>query len=308
MVSFTHSYSKDRKAAARSGKNDNGAPDPTRMPDEKRSDSRHAGTCFIHTGSTLLHIGRYFQLHRLSRQRSEDESGRVCTIHRNRIRGHETDQDGGILHGMKGHRIPPHQIPFKANIWAMKELGVKRILVPTAVGSLKMEIKPGDLLIPDQLFDFTKSRDYTFYDGGEVFHVSLADPFCPELRKLAVDAAKALSFNVHDGGVHVCVEGPRYSTRAESLFFKNAVNGSTLNMTVAPECALARELEMCYVPIAMVTDYDVWGDFPVTSKEVVETANANVRKARAIIEKMLTTIPNERKNCKCGEALKDARA
>ncbi|MEM4418998.1 MAG: hypothetical protein QXU66_05370, partial [Candidatus Nitrosocaldus sp.] len=118
-------------------------------------------------------------------------------------------------HG-KEHRIPPHMIPARANIWALKHLGVKRIIAPAAVGSMKDDVKPGDIVVPDQFIDFTKRREYTFYDGGEVCHVSLADPFCPELRSIVIEQCKDLNLRVHEQGTYVCVEGPRYSTRAES--------------------------------------------------------------------------------------------
>jgi 5'-methylthioadenosine phosphorylase len=207
----------------------------------------------------------------------------------------------------KKHSIPPHMVPYRANIWAMKELGVKRLIVPTAGGSLRPEIKPGFIAVPDQSFDFTKKRDYTFYDGPDVMHVSLADPFCPELSKLAVETAKKEKILVHEGGTHVTIEGPRFSTRAESLFFKDGLRASTINMTVVPECNLAREAEICYVPLVMVTDYDVWGNFPVTMEKIIETAGFTVKNAKIMIEKMLSEIPKERNACKCGEAMAHAK-
>lgn len=209
-------------------------------------------------------------------------------------------------HG-KGHKIPPHSIPYRANIWAMKQLGVSRVIVPTAVGSLRKEVMPGDLVIPDQIFDFTKGREYTFYDGGEVVHVSMAEPFCPEMRKIAVEEGKRMGLRLHDGGTQVCIEGPRFSSRAESLFFRNAVGASTINMTMIPECLLAREMEMCYLSLAMVTDYDAWGDFPVNAKAVVETMDRNVKNSRRLMEQVLVKLKRERTACGCGEALKHAR-
>src|SRR4051812_32294040 len=170
-------------------------------------------------------------------------------------------------HG-KGHRIPPHRINNRANIWALKELGVKRIIAPTAVGSMKYEYSPGDIAIPDQFVDFTKGRQYTFYDGGEVCHISVADPFCAELHDVAVCHGNKLGYNVHTKATYVCVEGPRFSTRAESQFFRDVLKADIIGMTLVPECPLAREVEICYVSIAMVTDYDVWANSPVSSKEV----------------------------------------
>src|ERR687888_1293745 len=125
-------------------------------------------------------------------------------------------------HG-KGHRIPPHRINNRANIWALKELGVKRIIAPTAVGSMKYDYKPGDIAIPDQFIDFTKTREYTFYNGGEVCHISVADPFCMELHDVVLYHGKKLKYDIHPKATYVCVEGPRFSTRAESHFFREVV-------------------------------------------------------------------------------------
>ncbi len=206
-------------------------------------------------------------------------------------------------HG-KGHRVPPHTINYRANIWAMKSLGVKRILAPSAVGSLQEEIRPGDLVIPDQFIDMTKGRKYTFYDGGKVAHVSLADPFCPELRRVVLDGCNSLGFRCHERGTYVCIEGPRFSTRAESALFRSW-GAHIIGMTLVPEVNLAREAEICYTTIAMVTDYDVWAERPVSATEVAETMAKNVEKVRKLLEKVVPEIPRER-GCRCGEALKDA--
>ena len=206
-------------------------------------------------------------------------------------------------HG-RGHRIPPHMINYRANIWALKELGAKRILAPSAVGSLQEEIKPGNFVIPDQFIDMTKRRCYTFYDGGKVAHVSLADPFCPELRKVLIEGCKALGLSHHEAGTYVCIEGPRFSTRAESALFKSW-GAHIIGMTLVPEVNLAREAEICYVTIAMVTDYDVWAERPVTASEVAKTMAENVEKVRKLLEFVIPRIPKERK-CPCKEALKDA--
>ena len=208
-------------------------------------------------------------------------------------------------HG-KGHRIPPHRINNRANIWALKELGVKRIIAPTAVGSMKYEYRPGDIAIPDQFVDFTKGRQYTFYDGGEVCHISVADPFCPELRDVAVCRGDKLGYNVHTKATYVCVEGPRFSTRAESQFFRDVLKADIIGMTLVPECPLAREAEICYVSIAMVTDYDVWANSPVSSKEVIELLSKNNEKTRKIIAEMISTIPARSIKCNCADALTGA--
>ncbi|HXV45145.1 MAG TPA: S-methyl-5'-thioadenosine phosphorylase [Nitrososphaera sp.] len=207
-------------------------------------------------------------------------------------------------HG-KGHRIPPHSINSRANIWALKQLGVKRIIAPSAVGSLKEAFKPGDIAIPDQFIDFTKKRQYTFYDGGQVCHVSVADPFCPELRNIAIDRIKKLGFPLHGNATYVCIEGPRFSTRAESRFFRD-VKADIIGMTLVPEVSLAREAEICYTSIATVTDYDVWADHPVTSSEIIETLAKNVEKTKKLIADMVPAIPAARKKCACGSALEGA--
>jgi 5'-methylthioadenosine phosphorylase len=206
-------------------------------------------------------------------------------------------------HG-KGHRIPPHKINYRANIWAFKELGVTRIVAPSAVGSLKGEMKPGHAVIPDQFIDRTRSRPSTFYEGGFVCHVSTADPFCHELRELAIASARKLKIDVHDYGTYVCIEGPRFSTRAESKMFRQW-GAHIIGMTLVPEVVLAREAEMCYVNIATVTDYDVWADKPVSADEVVETLRKNVYKTKKMLESIIPEVPKKR-SCACGHALEGA--
>ena len=207
-------------------------------------------------------------------------------------------------HG-RGHRIPPHKINNRANIWALKQLGVTRILAPSAVGSLREEIRPGDIALPDQFIDFTKSRVYTFYDGGQVCHISAADPFCPQLREHTAAKISSLGFRAHSNATYLCVEGPRFSTRAESKFFKDSVRADIIGMTLVPECILAREAEICYISIATITDYDVWSEIPVTSQEVIETLNHNVDKTRKVIAETIPSI-SEHRTCKCGTALQGA--
>lgn len=207
-------------------------------------------------------------------------------------------------HG-ENHTIPPHKVNSRANIWALKELGVKRIISPCAVGSLKEEYKPGDVVITDQVIDFTKKRDYTFYDGGKVFHVSLADPFCAELRKVLIETGKGLKLPIHEKGTYVCIEGPRYSTRAESKMFRNFAD--IIGMTLVPECQLAREMEICYATVATITDYDVWAERPVSSEEVIRTMRESLDKIRNLLMHSIPKIPTERR-CECREALKGAEA
>src|SRR5919201_2006196 len=208
-------------------------------------------------------------------------------------------------HG-RGHRIPPHSINSRANIWALKQLGVKRIIAPSAVGSLKEAFKPGDIAIPDQFIDFTKRRQYTFYDGGQVCHISIADPFCPELRDIAIYKTKKLKYSLHSNGISLSIAGPRFSTRAESKFFRDIMKADIIGMTLVPEVNLAREAEICYVSIANITDYDVWADHPVSSAQIIEMLAKNVEKTKKLIAELVATIPAERNKCTCSEALEGA--
>lgn len=207
-------------------------------------------------------------------------------------------------HG-KGHKIPPHNLPSRANIWAMKELGVTRILAPSAVGSLREEIGPGDIVLPDQFIDRTKSRPSTFYEGGQVCHISTADPFCNELRSILSSEALSLGLKLHPKGTYVCIEGPRFSTRAESNMFRQW-GADIVGMTLFPEAVLAREAEICYATIAMSTDYDCWKAHSVSNKEVIETMKANVDKVRHLLQKVIPKIPEKRASCRCGSALEGA--
>ncbi|MGC2685043.1 MAG: S-methyl-5'-thioadenosine phosphorylase [Candidatus Nitrosopolaris sp.] len=208
-------------------------------------------------------------------------------------------------HG-RGHTIPPHRINSRANIWALRELGVTRIIAPSAVGSLRQEYKPGEIAIPDQFIDFTKKREYTFYDGGEICHVSVADPFCDDLRNIAIQSATKLKNIVHPKATYVCIEGPRFSTRAESQLFREVLRADVIGMTIVPECVLAREAEICYVSISMITDYDVWSESLVNSKDILEQLNKNVERTRNLITEMITLIPNERIRCNCAKALAES--
>ena len=206
-------------------------------------------------------------------------------------------------HGKK-HTIPPHLINFRANIWAFKELGVKRIIAPSAVGSLKEEFEPGNLALPSQFIDFTKSRKGTFSEDGRVIHISVADPFCPELQKVILDVTKIQGIKIHQDCTYVCIEGPRFSTKAESRFFRTT-GADIIGMTLVPECQLAREAQICYVSLSTVTDYDVWAEKPVTAKEVMETLAKNVEMTKKLLTFVIDQIP-EVKSCSCEKALEEA--
>jgi len=205
------------------------------------------------------------------------------------------------------HHLPPHMVPYRANLWALKELGVTRILAPCAVGSLRPEIKPGHIVIADQFLDFTKTREYSFYDGGQIAHIAVHESFCRELRDLAIATAKQFHIEVHDKANCITIEGPRFSTRAESEFFRDAAKGDIIGMTLVPECILARELKMCYVSIASVTDYDTWADEPVDAMAVIKIMKENIKTIRKLISEMLPKTPRERgQECVCSFALQDA--
>jgi 5'-methylthioadenosine phosphorylase len=212
-------------------------------------------------------------------------------------------------HGRK-HQYPPHKVPYKANIWAMKALGVERVLAPNAVGSLQRHVKPGDFVICDQFVDRTRHRDDTFFNGPLTTHVSTADPYCPQLREIAIQACRDLGIPYHERGTVVVIEGPRFSTKAESRWFTQ-MGWEVINMTQYPEVVLAREAELCYVNISIVTDYDTGlvaeGEVePVSAEEVMRNFAASVEKARQLIAEIIRRLPAER-TCRCGEALKHAR-
>ncbi len=206
-------------------------------------------------------------------------------------------------HG-KSHQIPPHKLPNQANIWALKSLGVKRIVASSAVGSLREDFKPGDFIITDQFIDRTKKRSDTFYEGGQLCHISAADPICPQLHTLFGNKATELGLPVHLNGTYICIEGPRFSTRAESKLFRQW-GCDIIGMTIYPEVILAREAELCYVSIAMVTDYDVWADKPVSTKDVLETMEKNSENFKKLIMSSLGEIP-EKRTCGCGDSLQYA--
>ncbi|HZV78975.1 MAG TPA: S-methyl-5'-thioadenosine phosphorylase [Candidatus Binatus sp.] len=212
-------------------------------------------------------------------------------------------------HG-KTHALPPHMINYRANVFAMKELGVTRIIAPTAAGSLQGWVKPGDFVVSDQLVDRTNARKDTFYDGPITTHVSFAHPYCPQLRELAIDVIGKQEIPVHERGTVVCIQGPRFSTVAESRWFA-AAGWEVINMTQYPEAYLARELEMCYTNIALITDYDVGlegeeGIEPVTHEGVIKVFNENNERVKRVIKDMVAQMPTKR-TCNCGSALQGAR-
>ncbi|HIH45278.1 MAG TPA: S-methyl-5'-thioadenosine phosphorylase [Candidatus Methanoperedenaceae archaeon] len=206
-------------------------------------------------------------------------------------------------HG-KGHRISPSRLNSRANIYALKKLGVSRIISASAVGSLKLELKPLDLVIPDQIFDRTKTRESTFFDEGIVVHIGFADPFCPELSTLLFDLITEKGYNVHNGGTYVCMEGPQFSTRAESKVYQS-LGFDIIGMTALPEAKLAREAEMCYSMIATVTDYDVWHEEDVNIETVIQNAMKNEAAVRDIIRSAIPRIPAGQE-CICGIGLAGA--
>jgi len=209
-----------------------------------------------------------------------------------------------IARHSKNHTIPPHRVNYRANVWALKQLGVKRIIASAAVGSLREDYGPGTFVVPDQFIDRTKKRKDTFYEGGQVCHISSADPFCGQLREYFIKKANEMGINAKKTGTYVCIEGPRFSTRAESRLFQTW-KADIVGMTVYPECVLAREAEMCYVSICMVTDYDVWAESPVSTKEVIEKAQESNEKLKKLILEAIPQMPKIRE-CSCGSALKDA--
>jgi len=205
-------------------------------------------------------------------------------------------------HG-RSHQHPPSSVPYRANMWALKSLGCEFVISACAVGSLHIEYAPGDLVMPTQFIDFTKKRDYTFFDKKTV-HISIPDPFCEYLNKVFVNVAKGMGIKYHLGGTYVCIEGPRFSTRAESNMFRHF--GDIIGMTVVPECQLARELGMCYCSLATITDYDVWNDEDVSIDLVVKTMNECLAKVLRLLELGLPKI--RYRDCDCKKAAKDCGA
>jgi 5'-methylthioadenosine phosphorylase len=209
-------------------------------------------------------------------------------------------------HG-RGHRLLPSEINYRANVYAMKVLGVERILSASAVGSMREEIRPRDVVLPDQLLDRTRGRASTFFGEGIAAHVAFADPICPESRAVLLAAARNAGATAHDGGTYLCMEGPAFSTRAESRLYRS-FGVSVIGMTNLPEAKLAREAEICYATLALVTDYDCWHeeeeDVSVTA--VLDNLSANSALAGEILRRAVLALPEARTACECGDALRHA--
>jgi len=208
-------------------------------------------------------------------------------------------------HG-RGHRILPTEVPVRANIYALKSLGVERIIAINSVGSLKEEYKPGDLLIPDQLIDRTRQRVNTFFGEGIVAHIPFAEPFCPVLSEVVYQAARDSGATVHRGGTCVVMEGPAFSTRAESFLYRSW-GADLIGMTALPESKLAREAELCYATIACITDYDCWHETheSVTAEIIIRRLLQNIQVAKETIRRVVGRIP-EKRDCDCASALSTA--
>lgn len=211
-------------------------------------------------------------------------------------------------HGRR-HQFPPHTINYRANVAAMKQLGVTRILAPAAAGSLQPRVKPGEFVFCDQLVDRTSGRRDTFHDGPEVFHISMAEPYCPQLRGVGWEVAQRQKLPAHRTGTVVVIQGPRFSTKAESRWF-GAAGWEVINMTQYPEAVLAREAELCFLNISLITDYDVGveGDpnvTPVTAEDVLNAFRANLGRLRDLLAGIIAATPAERA-CPCGSALAGA--
>jgi 5'-methylthioadenosine phosphorylase len=210
-------------------------------------------------------------------------------------------------HG-EGHRISPSELPAKANIYALKSLGVERIISVSAVGSLKEEIEPLDVVIPDQLIDATKGRASTFFTNGIVGHASLAEPFCPVLSRALFEASTKVGAKVHKSGIYLVMEGPQLSTKAESQLYRSW-GADVIGMTALPEAKLAREAETCYATLALVTDYDCWHPSyeSVTAAMILANLRKGIDTVKRILKLLLPSIPQKR-DCACATALKDAIA
>ena len=208
-------------------------------------------------------------------------------------------------HG-RGHRLTPGEVPYRANIWALKSLGVERIISISACGSMRKRYHPRDIVIPDQIYDNTKKRDYSFFGQGLAAHISFAEPFCPHLRGLLYEAATAAGGRVHVGGTFLTIEGPRFSTKGESQVYRSW-GVDIIGMTAVPEAQLAREAEICYATMAHVTDYDVWHEEEetVTVQMLIDNLTANAALSKRTIAALVPLLTDERP-CACGNALSTA--
>lgn len=208
-------------------------------------------------------------------------------------------------HG-RGHRITPSEVNARANIYALKLLGVSQIISVSACGSMREDIAPTDIVVPDQILDRTKARPSTFFGNGMVVHIGFADPFCPRLSATLFESVRSLGARVHKGGTYVCIEGPQFSTRAESRAYRQW-GVDVIGMTALPEAKLAREAEICYATLALVTDYDVWHETadPVTADMIIANLLANVDLAKRVISATVAILPSA-EGCACQSALRDA--
>jgi len=208
-------------------------------------------------------------------------------------------------HG-RGHRLLPSELNFRANVYGFKVLGAQWIISASAVGSMREEIRPSDIVVPDQFFDRTRARASTFFGDGVVAHVSFADPVCPDLSELLFGVGRDLGARMHKGGTYLCMEGPQFSTRAESRIYRSW-GVDVIGMTNLQEAKLSREAEICYATMALVTDYDVWheAEGDVTVEKVIAILHKNVATAKAIVRSVIPKIRPDR-SCGCASALKDA--
>ncbi len=209
-------------------------------------------------------------------------------------------------HG-RGHRIMPTEVNYRANIWALKSLGVEQVIAISACGSLREHLHPGEIVIPDQLFDHTKKRVLTFFGEGAVVHVGVAEPFCQRLSAIVADAVSAAGGTVHRGGCFITIEGPRFSTKGESKTYR-AWGMDIIGMTTSPEAFLAREAEMCYACMAHITDYDVWHatEEPVSVEALLATLAANAQLAQNALRMAVVRLAQEERSCACSSALANA--
>ena len=209
-------------------------------------------------------------------------------------------------HG-RGHRITPTEVNYRANVYALKTLGVEQIVAISACGSLREHLHPGEIVVPDQLFDFTKKRAYSFFGGGLVAHIGVAEPFCGRLSALLAEASLEAGGTVHRGGRFITIEGPRFSTRGESLTYR-AWGMDIIGMTSSPEAFLAREAEMCYAVMAHLTDYDVWHETeePVSVEMLLATLSANAALAQRALRILIPRLATAERGCDCGATLATA--
>lgn len=208
-------------------------------------------------------------------------------------------------HSLK-HKIPPHKVNYRANIKGFQEIGVERVIAINAVGGISKDLKPGFIVLPDQIIDFTKKRINTFFDADEVVHVDFTEPFCNELREAFLNAARVGDNKIVDKGTYICVEGPRLETASEIHFF-SMIGANVVGMTMMPEAVLARELEMCYASLAVVTNYAAGISAKrLTTREVLETMDRSTNRIKSLLSEVIKLIPEERR-CPCKDAIGDAR-